>query len=259
MDTDNLQYLQNNLKHLGFADKLNTALEQQLKTGAPEFTLRTSEYYTRPDSKKEDNSTKDKVDYELHFKQGKEGERYYFNSYNASLEKNGQVADHKFYIDKGNGMTRKEAYNLLDGRAVYKELKNKAGEEYKAWLKLDPEKKDAKKPYLSYSEGYGFDLVKALEKLPIKELKDEGAMQKIVAGLEKGNLVPVTYVKDGNDAKMVAMANPQFKSVELFGMDGRKLFVENAVKSENGQQVEEAAAKGVEVKVEHEEKKGRKR
>jgi hypothetical protein len=131
----------------------------------------------RPDSKKDDLSTRDKVDYALQFRKGKDSERYFFNSYTASLEKNGHTAEHKFYIDKGAGMTRKEAYNLLDERAVYKELKNKEGEKYNAWLKVDPEKKDAKKPYLSYGEGYGYDVVKARGKHAIKELGDEAAMK----------------------------------------------------------------------------------
>jgi hypothetical protein len=235
MDTANLEYLQNNLKHTGFGDKLNTELEKQLKTGVPEFTLRTSEYYMRPDSKKDDLSTKDKVDYALQFRKGKDSERYFFNSYTASLEKNGQTAEHKFYIDKGNGMTRKEAYNLLDGRAVHKELKTKEGESYNAWLKLDPEKKDAKKPYLSYGEGYGYDVVKALGKHAVKELGDETALKKVVDGLEKGNLVPVTLVKGGNEERMVAAANPQYKAVDLYGMDGRKVFVGETVKADSGE------------------------
>ncbi len=100
---------------------------------------------------------------------------------------------------------------------------------------------------------------KTVKSNPIKELADTAATEKIIAGLEKGNLVPVTYVKDGNDAKMAAMANPQFKSVELYAMDGRKLFVENEKKVKNGQQVDNAQKAGVEAKVENEEKRGRKR
>jgi hypothetical protein len=94
---------------------------------------------------------------------------------------------------------------------------------------------------------------------------DEAAMKKIVEGLEKGNLVPVTYVKNGNEEKVVAAANPQYKAVDLYGMDGKKLFVENAVKAgegpgtANGQQVDHAQTTGIEAKVENEEKKGRKR
>jgi len=60
---------------------------------------------------------------------------------------------------------------------------------------------------LSYGEGYGYDVVKALGKLPEKELGEPDALKKVVEGLQKGNLVPVTYVKGGNEEKVVAAAD----------------------------------------------------
>jgi len=70
---------------------------------------------------------------------------YFFNSYHASLQKtNGEKLDQTFYINKGKGITSKEAFNLLDGRAVHKDLVTKENQPYKAWLQLDLGNKDEK-------------------------------------------------------------------------------------------------------------------
>ena len=55
--------------------------------------------------------------------------------------RNGVKMEQTFYLNKGKGVTAKEAYNLLEGRAVHKELTTKAGEPYKAWIQLDFENK----------------------------------------------------------------------------------------------------------------------
>ncbi|MHA4875680.1 hypothetical protein, partial [Enterococcus faecium] len=64
-------------------------------------------------------------------------------NYRIRLEgNNGTLLEQTFYIHKGKGVTAKEAYNLLEGRSVYKELTNKAGVAYKDWIQLDFTKKD---------------------------------------------------------------------------------------------------------------------
>ena len=79
----------------------------------------------------------------LQFRKSDSSDMYFLNSYHASLERsNGEKVDQTFYLNKGKGITAKEAYNLLEGRAVFKELANKAGYPYKAWLRLDFESKD---------------------------------------------------------------------------------------------------------------------
>jgi hypothetical protein len=40
-----------------------------------------------------------------------------------------------FYTEKGHGITMKEAYNLLDGRAVNKDFQKAEGQKYNAWGK----------------------------------------------------------------------------------------------------------------------------
>jgi hypothetical protein len=57
------------------------------------------------------------------------------------------------------GDAAKEAYNLLEGRAVFKELSNKVSEPLKAWIQLDFDNKgkNNNKEVRQYHEKYGYD------------------------------------------------------------------------------------------------------
>jgi hypothetical protein len=58
---------------------------------------------------------------------------YFLNRYRATL-KNDDPEKEKaqtFYITKNSGITAKEAYNMLSGRAVNKDLNNKEGQPFK--------------------------------------------------------------------------------------------------------------------------------
>jgi len=88
-----------------------------------------------------------------------------------------EIAEKKITIDilkKGKGVTGKEAFNLLDGRSVHKDLVTKEGQPYKAWMKLDFDKKDKNNNFevKQFHENYGFDLKAAVEKFPITDLKE---------------------------------------------------------------------------------------
>jgi hypothetical protein len=144
---------------------------------------------------------------------------YFFNSYHASLEKNnGEKMEQTFYLNKGKGITAKEAYNLLDGRAVHKDLVTKEGQPYKAWMQLDPNNKDKNNNFeiKQFHEKYGFDLKAAVEKFPIPNLKDSEKEMELMQSLQKGNVQSVTIEKDGNSHKMFIEADPQYKKVNLY-------------------------------------------
>jgi len=55
----------------------------------------------------------------LNFRHAENSDRYYFNSYNLSLQKAGENEPVKqtFYVGKDNTFTLKEGYNLMAGRA----------------------------------------------------------------------------------------------------------------------------------------------
>ena len=155
----------------------------------------------------------------MNFRKSDSTDMYFFNNYNASLEKaNGEKNEQTFYLNKGKGVTGKEAFNLLDGRAVQKDLVTKEGQPYKAWMQLDFEKKDKNNNFevKQYHEKYGFDLKAAVEKFPITDLKDPEKEKALMQSLQKGNVQSVTIEKDGSSHKMFIEADPQFKKVNLY-------------------------------------------
>lgn len=215
MNEQNLEYLKENLKYMGFGEKLYGDLQNGLKSGAAEFQLTQS-------------STIGKKPFEvtLNFRRSDSTNRYFFNSYHASLQHaNGQVKDQVFYLTNGKGVTAKEAYNLLDGRAVLKELTNKAGEPYKAWMQLDFDKKDKHNNHevKQFHEGYGYDLKATLSKYAISEL-DGGEREKaLLHSLQKGNIQAVAVANDVGVTRMFVEANPQYKAISFYDSELKRV------------------------------------
>lgn len=200
--------LKNNLKFMGFGDKLSEGLESQMAKGSPNFQLTLE---TEINGKA--------FAAVLNFRKSDTTDRYFFNSYHATLgRKDGEVVDQAFYLKDGKGITAKEAFNLLDGRSVHKELTTKAGEPYRAWIQLDFDKKDKNNNHevKQFHEAYGFDIKEALSKYAFTDLKDPAKEADLLKSLQKGNMQSVTFEKDGSVAKMFVEAAPQFKTVNLY-------------------------------------------
>ena len=208
MNNENFQYLTNNIKYMGFGENLKTELEKNMNEGKAEFQL----HYKAEINKKPFEAT-------LNFRKSDSSDMYFFNNYHASLEKsNGEKMNQTFYLNKGKGITSKEAFNLLDGRAVHKDLVTKEGQPYKAWMQLDPGNKDKNNNFevKQYHENYGFDLKTAVGKLAIADLKEPEKEKALMQSLEKGNVQSVTIEKDGNSHKMFIEADPQYKKINLY-------------------------------------------
>ncbi|HLP36992.1 hypothetical protein [Lacibacter sp.] len=208
MNQENLQYLSDNLKYMGFGDALKADLEKNLQEGKPEFKL---EFFNEIGNKGFEAS--------LNFRKSDSTDMYFFNNYQATLHRsNGDEVNQTFYLTKGKGVTAKEAFNLLDGRAVHKELLNKEGQPYKAWLQLDFENKDKNNNFevKQYHENYGYNLKDAVAKYAVSELNDPDKSKSLLQSLEKGNVQAITIEKDGNSQRMFIEADPQFKKVTLY-------------------------------------------
>ncbi len=227
MNIKNLEFLKNGLKYMGFGEKLNANLEESIKEKPNEFQLA-----MQGEFKKEGGT--EVVDYKLDFKKSGQSDMYFFNRYEATL-KNDDPSKEKsqtFYITKNTGITAKEAFNLLEGRSVNKDLTNKEGQEFNAWLKLDFTERDKNDNFKvkQFSAGYGYELDKVLDKFPIKELADVELKEKIMKSLAKGNTVAVTFQKEGKEDKMFIEANPQFKTLTVYDGSMKKMFQENEKK-----------------------------
>lgn len=208
MNEQNFEYLKDHIKYMGFGEKLFPELEHQLKQNHTNFQLK----FSTEVNKKSFEAT-------LNFRKSDNTDMYFFNSYHASLKRsNGETKDQVFYLTKGKGVTAKEAYNLLEGRAVYKELSNKEGQAYKAWIQLDFSKKDKNNNHEvnQYHENYGYNLKDALSKYGIEDLKHPEKENSLLQSLQKGNVQSVTIEKEGKSLKIFVEANPQFKSINLY-------------------------------------------
>ncbi|WP_162944912.1 hypothetical protein [Flavisolibacter nicotianae] len=215
MNEKNFEYLKDNLKYMGFGEGLGEALKEQMKAGAPAFHLS----FDAGINKKAFSAV-------LSFRKSEKGDMYFFNSYHATLQRsNGETKDQAFYLNKGKGVTVKEAYNLLEGRAVYKELENKDGQKYHAWLQIDFEKRDKNNNHemKQFHEAYGYDLKQALGKFPIRDMKEPDLADILLSSLQKGNLQAVAFEKDGGAIRVFVEANPQYKTINLYNSELKRV------------------------------------
>jgi hypothetical protein len=231
MNTKNFDYLKDELKYTGFGEKLHQELELQLKQQAPQFQLHLQLSYH--------NST---VDHTLHFRRSDQTDRYFFNKYEATLRSPGleQDRNHTFYINRNGGITTKEAFNLLQGRAVHKELLNAEEQPYKAWVQLDLKTREPSGNYKvkQYHENYGFELEKTLERFHIKELQDPQQKELLLYSLKKGNQHPVTALEEGYEVKRFIEASPQFKTINVYNEQRHQAMRETIQRQDLPQQPE---------------------
>lgn len=209
MNQKNFEFLRDQIKFTGFGESLENALKENLQNGKSEFKVM-----------HEVSFGKDLLSLDLNFKKSEQSDMYFFNSYKLGLHKDNskEVLEQTFYINKESNITVKEAYNLLEGRAVNKDLKNKEGEVYNAWLKMDFKEADDKGNFKinHYHQNYGYDLETNLAKHPIKELENPKFKEDLINSLKKGNIQSVTFLVDGVEKKQFIEANPQFKTINVY-------------------------------------------
>ncbi len=244
MNQKNFEYLRDQVKYTGFGEGLETELKEKLGKQTQDFKLNHTAQYGN------DTATS-----ELHFSKSNQSDMYFFNSYKVSLKKE-NVSDNMeqtFYINKGNNITLKEAYNLMSGRAVNKDLTNKDNQMYNAWVQMDFKQADNNGNYKlkQYHQNYGFDIDQVLAKHPIKELGNVEHKSNLLDSLKKGNRQSVTFIHDGAEQKNYIEANPQFKTITIYDSNMQRLV--------NSQSKVEKQAEGESSSVKQENKKATQR
>src|SRR3954470_18111682 len=113
INTQNYEYLKNQVKFLGFGENLDDVLKEKLNSGDETFTIPHQTKFGQ-----------DEVSSILHFSKSRESDRYFFNSFDLTLKQPGKegVLTQSYYVGRENTYTLKERYNMLDSRAVFKEL-----------------------------------------------------------------------------------------------------------------------------------------
>lgn len=254
MSENNLEYLQNTLKYLGFGDSLSEQLRAAIEKGPAVFNLEFKNLQPAANAKDKPELA-DVVSYVLDFSKSKESELYFFNKYQASLQKVGQDAslDQTFYVNKGKGVTVKESYNLLSGRAVNKDVVLKSGEKANVWMKLDFTDHSAEKGYAvkTFGEQYGFDLKETVDRFKILDMEKPGFKDQLLKSLERGNLHEVSFMKNGKEASGFVAANPQFKTLDFYDRDLAQVYSkavdqkETSVKEDKKKEIERAQGQTV--------------
>src|SRR5215204_382172 len=184
MNEKNFEYIIDNLKYLGFGENLSNDLKASILEGKKEFTLSVqSEINRKPFSAT------------LHFRKMDNADVYFFNRWQGELKRKAGKMRQVFYVNKGHGITLKEGFNLLEGRAVHKELTDKQGQKYSVWLQLDVKAIDRDGNYKlhQYHRNYGYNLEETLSRYPIRELKQLEPKERLLYSLEKGNVQAATF------------------------------------------------------------------
>lgn len=209
MNQKNFEYLRDQVKYTGFGEGLENDLKQKMEDGKPEFKLQHQTQYGN-----------DSVTATLNFSQSKQSDMYFFNSYQVSLQKENspETMEQTFYINKAGNITLKEAFNLMEGRSVNKDLTNKEGQVYNAWVQMDFKQSDSNGNFKlkHYHQNYGYDLEAVLSKHPVKELDNDDFKASLMDSLKKGNLQSATFQTNGTEQKQYIEANPQFKTINIY-------------------------------------------
>jgi len=214
MNNGNILLLKEKLRYLGFGERVasNDRLEIEIQKGAPEFQLKTAACF-------DEWST---IEATLFFQKSDHLDLYSFTKYDTLLyyDEGGSPSKRQtFYIKNGNGVTFKEAYNLLQGRAVYTTLWNADDVKYTAWIQLffsEKTRDNTNYKIRQFGDSYGYDLEKVLSTYPILELQDEKLKMNLLYSLRKGNVHPVTFVKTNKVERMFVKACPATKGLKIY-------------------------------------------
>jgi len=216
MNEKNFEYLKDQVKYTGFGETLDGELKEKMQKEESNFTLTYNAQYGN-----------DTATATLNFNKSKESDMYFFNSYKVELHKENskEALEQTFYINKGSNISMKEAFNLMEGRSVNKDLTNKEGEKYNSWLQMDFKQTDTNANFKinQYHQNYGYDLEATLSKHPIKELETPKYKEDLMDSLKKGNLQSATFLKEGNEIKHYIEASPQFKTINIYDINMQRI------------------------------------
>lgn len=234
MNQKNFDYLKDQIKFTGFGEGLENEMKDKIQKQTPEFQIAHAAKFGNDD-----------LNAVLHFKKSDQTDMYFFNRYQVNLkpEQSSESMEQTFYINKGNNITLKEAFNLMNGRAVNKDLTNKEGEVYNAWMQMDFKQTDNSGNYKikHFHQNYGYDLDSVLSKYPIKELTNEQDKTRLVESLQKGNRQSVTFIQKVGEQKQFIEANPQFKTINIYDSNMQRLSHKQGQNEKQGQSEQNSA------------------
>ncbi len=208
--------LYDQLRFLGFSAEfiLREDLVQLISENRPTSDLFTAENF--------DDTTELQVI--PFFCQSHQKDTYLLQKYRATLH---HPADPKrdksqlFNLEEGIQIKLKEAFNLLQGRSVYKEVAPPNGEKFNAWIQLNFREKDTIGNFkmVKIRPYHGYELANVLKQYPIQELADNDLKEVIIQTLKVGDRKLVTFLKpSGKIEKKIIEANPAFRTINIYSV-----------------------------------------
>ena len=217
---NNLKTLRDAVIKAGF-EKVVGKLSGQISKGLGEFSLPLS-YYISKDQK---------MDFNLSFKKDRDGS-YRFNKYQATLSKDGDPKQSKSQtFSVGDAISALQAQNLLSGRAIQMKVLGMAAESLSKWVQLDFNDKNpaGNHKLKQFHKDYGFDLQKVVNQLPLKENQSVKEQKGLLDALANGARQPVTLLLGKKEVKLSIEANPQFKTLNVFDANDKKISIAQAL------------------------------
>jgi hypothetical protein len=233
MNEQSFDYVKNQLFYLGFGEEVAKPLREKMEQNLTEFTVP----HTRKFGQDETSSV-------LHFSKGdqKNKDMTFFNRADITLKQPGKEdLTQTFFFGKEHNYTLQERYNMMDGRAAYREQPKMApveengevrmkptGETYYAWRGLDFKNADQ---YGNFNPKVMFwNHEKEVGKYPIKGIEENYDKQRLIAKLEKGNEVDVILLRDGRETLAKMVANPRMARLDFYDNNGQSLIVRKVEK-----------------------------
>ena len=188
---DQVQYLKDQLKYLGFGEdpKLYKDLEKGINAKKLQFEVKTTSDKTLPGNK---------VDFTLHYNKTEKG-GIFLNSYDGNLtNEKGDSLSQNFRVSREDSFTAKEAVNLLEGRSVKIEFDN-------------PKTNEREPAFVIAVLIFFFVKIKP-------EFKAD-----TIKSLEKGNVVKAKFELEDNVIEGKVSLNPQYKNLNLYDKDMNRI------------------------------------
>ncbi len=228
MDKRDLTFVQEQLMFLGFQNVPEKEIADKVSADVDKFQVKGEQQFIQFGNKED-------MEYAIHFKKYERMDAYHPYMYQATL-KDQPERTQAFRMANDDAFTARDAFNLLNGRAVYKWIldwdeRRMSGN----WFQLDLTEKDVhgnfklEKLRITDKE---YQIGEGLKKYPIKELLSTDDRIKLILALYTGNSVPVTLIKDGKEVRGYVEASPKDSAVKVYSKPGIK-FLESKIRQNN--------------------------
>jgi len=224
MDRSDLTFALDQLNFLGFQNIPEDRIEAKIRQDVDKFRVDGEQQFNQFGS----NQT---MEYSIHFKKYDRLDAYHPYMYHGTLKDQPEKTQ-VFRMANDDAFTARDAFNLLNGRAVYKWIIDWDEHRMKGhWFQLDFREKDIhgnfKIDQLKITDK-DYQIGNALMRYPITELNNPDQRIRLILSLYCGNCVPVTLNKAGKEERGYAEAAPQRNAVNIYTRPGVK-FIQSKV------------------------------